>query len=73
MIRNNRDNAPLRQRQRSARAAPAGNSGTGREISRGANDPQSDSGAEVGTKLSGDVPDGVVQEARTKKVTGRRT
>ena len=45
----------------------------GGELSRGANDPQSDSGAEVGTKLSGDVPDGVVQEARTKKVTGRRT
>ena len=36
----------------------------GGELSRGANDPQSNSGAEVGTKLSTDVPDGVVQEAR---------
>jgi hypothetical protein len=43
--------------------------GKGREgLPSGANGPQSNSGKEVGTKLSGDVPDGVVQEARTEKV-----
>lgn len=39
--------------------------GKGREgLPSGANGPQSNSGAEVGTKLSTDVPDGVVQEAQ---------
>jgi len=39
--------------------------GKGREgLPSGANGPQSNSGKEVGTKLSGDVPDGVVQEAQ---------
>ena len=47
-----------------SRTVKKGNSGTGGEISRGANDPQPNSGAEVGTKLSTDVPDGVVQEAQ---------
>ena len=47
-----------------SRTVKKGNSGAGGELSRGANDPQSNSGEEVGTKLSTDVPDGVVQEAQ---------
>jgi hypothetical protein len=44
--------------------------GKGREgLPSGANGPQSNSGKEVGTKLSGDVPDGVVQEANAQVVT----
>jgi hypothetical protein len=44
------------------------NSPTRGELSGSSNASQPNSGAEVGTKLSGDVPDGVVQEARTEKV-----
>ena len=55
-----------------SRTIKEGSSGAGGDLSRGANDPQSNSGEEVGTKLSTDVPDGVVQEARTEEVTGRR-
>jgi hypothetical protein len=44
------------------------NSPTRGELSGSSNASQPNSGAKVGTKLSGDVPDGVVQEARTEKV-----
>ena len=45
-------------------------SGEGRKgLSPGANDPQPNSGAEIGTELSGDVPDGVVQETSAQEIT----
>jgi hypothetical protein len=45
------------------------NSPTRGELSGSSNASQPNSGAEVGTKLSGDVPDGVVQEANAQVVT----
>ena len=43
--------------------------GKGREgLPSGANGPQSNSGEKVGTKLSGDVSDGVVQKTRAEEI-----
>jgi hypothetical protein len=44
------------------------NSSTRGKLSGGSNASQPNSGAEIGTELSGDVPDGVVQETRAQEI-----
>lgn len=52
-----------------SRTIKEGSSGAGGDLSRGANDPQSNRGAEVGTELSTDVPDGIVQKTTSQEIT----
>ena len=52
-----------------SRTVKKGNNGTGGKIPSGANDPQADRGTGVGTELSGDVPDGIVQKGSAQEIT----
>ena len=52
-----------------SRTIKEGSSGAGGDLSRGANDPKSNRGAEVGTELPTDVPDGIVQKTTSQEIT----